>query len=191
MFVPQTHDGDKGWVFKLVCPGNAMSITHEHLLLQKNGQLNGNKGFKELCQTRHVYIAYSHENDFITLNRETGKLEETPKDHELGFSRISWPWEILESFLQNNNIHPHWTNVGWNIGLLNHSTGQWSGGVGMIQSDKIDILAVDVFDSFDSVTIANVSHYSPPIRQLKFHWFTRWPQELSPTWNLLYLFPEE
>ena len=159
--------------------------------MHKNGRVNVNKGFTELCQKRHVHIAYSAENDQIAINGKTGRIEESPSDHELGFSRISLPWEILKSFVENNNITPHWVGVGWNIGSLNRSTGKWSGGLGMIQNDKIDILSVDVFDSFDSTLIAKTGHYSPPIRHLKFHWFTRWPQVLSPTWNLLYLFPEE
>ena len=170
-----------------------MSISHEKLLMHKNWTVNRNNSFNDICGKRHVYIAYSAPNDFVTVNSVTGKLEEDPKDHEHGFTKISWNWEIYKSFLENNNIHPHWIDLGWMVGdaSYNHSTGKWAEGYGMLQSDQIDILAVDVFDSFDSIQVANLSHWSPPIRHMKFHWFTRWPQNVSPIWNLIYLFPEE
>ena len=31
VFVPLTHDGVKGWIFNLVCPGNSMSVSHKDI----------------------------------------------------------------------------------------------------------------------------------------------------------------
>ena len=53
VFVPLTHDGVKGWIFDLVCPGNAMSVTHEGLLLLKSATVNRNLGFDEVCNEEH------------------------------------------------------------------------------------------------------------------------------------------
>ena len=61
MFVPLTHNGVKGWIFNLVCPGNAMSVYHEGLLLLKSATVDGNLGFDEVCKEKHVIVAYNNE----------------------------------------------------------------------------------------------------------------------------------
>ena len=48
MFVPLTHEGAKGWIFYLVCPGNAMSVSLERLLLLKSATVNRNLAFDEV-----------------------------------------------------------------------------------------------------------------------------------------------
>ena len=58
MFVPLTHNGVKGWFFNLVCPGNAMSVSHERLLLLKNAAVNRNLSFDNVCVEKHVVVAY-------------------------------------------------------------------------------------------------------------------------------------
>ena len=61
MFAPFTHDGVKGWIFNLVCPGNAKSVLHERLLLLKNATVNTNLGFDDVCKEKHAYVAYNNE----------------------------------------------------------------------------------------------------------------------------------
>ena len=45
VFVPLSHDGEKGWISNLVCPGNTMSVSHKGLLLLKNATVNMNLSF--------------------------------------------------------------------------------------------------------------------------------------------------
>ena len=66
VFVPLTRDGVLGWVFKLVCPGYAMSISHERLLLLKNATVNRNLGFDEVCNERHIHV-YKYTHSFVWI----------------------------------------------------------------------------------------------------------------------------
>ena len=59
MFVPLNHDGKKGWIFNLVCPGNAISVSHERLLLLTSAAVNSNLSFDEVCKDKHVLVAYN------------------------------------------------------------------------------------------------------------------------------------
>ena len=76
MFVPLTHIGVKGWIFNLVCPGNAMSVYHEGLLLLKSATVNRNLGFGEVCNEKHVYVAYNNDLEFEVSNI-TGEMVTT------------------------------------------------------------------------------------------------------------------
>ena len=75
MFVPLTHNGDKGWFFNLVCPGNAMSVYHEGLLLLKNATVNRNLGFDDVCVEKKVYVGYNYEWPFFKIER--GEMVDT------------------------------------------------------------------------------------------------------------------
>ena len=44
----------------MVCPGNAMSVSHERLLLLKNSTVNRNLGFNDVCNEKHVIVAYNN-----------------------------------------------------------------------------------------------------------------------------------
>ena len=78
MFVPLTHDGVKGWIFNLVCPGNAMSVCHDRLLLLKNATVNWNLGFDDVCVEKHVSIAYNNEPNVFEISNITGIMVEYP-----------------------------------------------------------------------------------------------------------------
>ena len=67
MFVPLTNNGVKGWIFNLVCPGNALSVTHEGLLLLKSATVNRNLGFGEVCKEKHVLLAYNNQQDTFVV----------------------------------------------------------------------------------------------------------------------------
>ena len=60
-----TQDGVQGWVFKLVCPGNANSVAHERLLLLKNATVNRGLGFDAVCDEKTVVIAYTERHLWI------------------------------------------------------------------------------------------------------------------------------
>ena len=155
-------------------------------------------GFINLCQERHVYIAHSI-FDQILINETTGNLREAsrPKEkrdtiyHIRGYQTIAYQWEIQKAFLENNNIRPHWIDTGYNSTIYNATTGKWSGAIGLIQSDNIDLSVTPYIDSQNAHHLAATCHFTPGISLYTFHWITRWPQELSLTWNLLYLFPKE
>ena len=166
--------------------------------MHKNARVNRNLGFHDICKEKYVKIAYSERADFLFVNKTTGHLNEWPKINILRktlSSVLPYPWEILNAFLQNNNIHPDWIDVGEGAearSIFNVTgDGKWWGGNGMIQRDEVDFRASQFMDAYSSVVLADCGHYSPAIRNVKYHWFSRLPQELSPTWNLLYLFPEE
>ena len=61
VFVPLNREGAKGWIFNIVCPGNAMSVSHERLLLLKIAKVNRNLSFDEVCGEKHVLIAYRNQ----------------------------------------------------------------------------------------------------------------------------------
>ena len=55
-----THDGINGWIFSLVCPGNAMSVSHEGLLLLRSATVNRDSGFGDVCKEKQVDVAYNN-----------------------------------------------------------------------------------------------------------------------------------
>ena len=59
--MPLTHTGDNGWIFNLVCPGNAHRKSHENLLLLKNATVNRNLGFDDVCKEKYAFVAYSNQ----------------------------------------------------------------------------------------------------------------------------------
>ena len=185
MFVPLTHTGVKGWIFNFVCPGNAMSATHERLLLLKSATVNRNLGFGEVCKDKHVIIAYNNELEVFEVSNITGKMVRYPVRPYVRYHPIAHEWEIQEAFFKSYNITPHWINCNYTWGTLNYTTGQWSGAVGLIQRDVADY-AIRFFAG--TYGRSKQAVFSPGIQYLPFHWLTRYPLELSPTWNLLGLF---
>ena len=107
---PLTQDGVKGWVFKLVCPGYAMSISHDRLLLLKNATVNGNLDFVTVCKERHVFIGYWTQDQTLKVDRTTGKVMKYPPiKNVLSVQHvIAQEWEIQTMFFEQNNIKGHW-----------------------------------------------------------------------------------
>ena len=185
MFVPLTHDGVKGWIFNLVCPGSAVSESHEGLLMLKNATVNRNLGFEDVCEERHVIVAYNDEPWWFEVNNITGVLVEYPLENYMTYGNIAQEWEIQAAFFETNNIKPQWLNANYTWGTLNDTTDQWSGAVGMIQRNEADY-AICCFAG--TYTRSKVAAFSPGIEYSPYYWFTRYPLELPPTWNLLGLF---
>ena len=127
-----THDGVKGWVFKLVCPGNANSVAHERLLLLKNATVNRGLGFDAVCDEKEVVIAYTERHLWIDnywkgrdydynekqfgVNQTTGKMWDNKGRYEhphpsKGFHHpVSHEWEAQATFFEFYNITPKWIN---------------------------------------------------------------------------------
>ena len=78
VFVPLTHNGVKGWIFNLVCPGNAMSVSHKGLLLLKSATLNRNLGFGEVCKEKHVFVDYNNDLGLFEVSNITGEMVRYP-----------------------------------------------------------------------------------------------------------------
>ena len=173
-----------GWTFDLDCPGNAMSVSHGGLLLLKNATVNRNLGFDDVCNEKHVLVAYNNEPGWFEVSKITGEMVEYPVDPIMGYFKTADEWEIQKAFFESYEIKPIWFNAHYNWGRLNYTTGQWSGAVGMIQRDEADYALWGFSLTYGRSKVAAFSpkYYSPK------HWLTRYPLELPPTWNLLGLF---
>ena len=162
-----------------------MSVSHEGLLLMKSSTVNRNLGFDDVCREKHVLVAYNNQQFYFVVSDITGEMVKYPVYPVVRYGSIAGEWEIQAAFFKYNNITPHWINAYYNWGTLNYTTGQWSGAVGLIQRDEADY-AICCF----GVTYprSKVAAFSPGTKYVPFHWLTRYPQELSPIWNLFGLF---
>ena len=187
MFVHLNYTGAKGWIFNLVCPGNAMSVSHKKLLLLKSAKVNRNSSFDEVCGEKHVLIAYRNQWMRFYIGVITGKmLKYPPVRPYVDYSSIANKWEIEEAFFKSHNITPHWIKVGHRtLSLLNYTTGQWSGQVGLIQRDEADYAISNFAGTHPR---SKVAAFSPGLQFTPYYWYTRYPLELTPMWNLLGLF---
>ena len=185
MFVPLNYAGAKGWIFNLVCPGNAFRGSHERLLLLKSATVNGNLGFGEVCKEKHVYVAYNHEWWIFEVSNITGEMVRFPLYPVVDYDPLAEEWEVQAAFFNYNNITPHWINANYNWGILNYTTGQWSGAVGLIQRDEADYALCCFAGTHPR---SKVAAFSSGIHYLPQHWLTKYPLELTPMWNLFGLF---
>ena len=183
--VPLTHDGVKGWIFSLVCPGNAMSVAHKGLLLLTNATVNRNLGFDDVCREKQVYVAYNNEPNEFEVSNITGEMVKYPVEPFLRYWPVAKQWEIQAAFFKFNNITPHWINANYTWGTLNDTTGKWSGAVGLIQRDEADYA---IYGFSGTYPRSKVAAFSPGRVFNPYYWLTRYPLELPPTWNLLGLF---
>ena len=182
MFVPKTLEGENHFHYKFVCPGNAMSATHNRLFVRESRNMILNLNLDELCGETHAYVAYNNLAKQFEVSDVTGEMLKYNFTHETGGSKISWEWEIQEAFFESNNIKPHWFNSNFTWGRLNQSTGKWDGGVGMIQRDEVDYAIFDYAGTYGRSKVASIA---PGQDHKTHHWLTRYPKQLSPTWNLL------
>ena len=161
-----------------------MSLYHEGLLLLKCASVNRNLGFGEVCKEKHVYVAYNNDWSVFEVSNITMEMVRYPVKPVVGYYYIAQEWEIQAAFFKYNNITPHWINCNFTWGLLNYTTGQWSGAVGLIQRDEADYAIAGFAGTHPRSKVAAFTgiDYNPK------HWLTRYPRELTPMWNLLGLF---
>ena len=183
IFFHMSEEWEKIWSFKLVCPGNAGSVSHERVLLLKNATVNMN--FDDLCLEKQVYVAYNRVRWIFEVNNITGEMVKYVVEPIISHINVAHEWEMQAAFFEYNNIKPKWYNAYFNWGTLNKTSGQWSGAVGMIQRDEVDYA---IWGFAGTYARSKVAAFSPGIEYLPYHWLTRYPQKLSPTWNLLGLF---
>ena len=186
VFVPLTHDGMKGWIFDLVCPGNALSVSNEGLLLLKNATVNRNLGFDDVCREKHVLLAYNNYKPQFEVSNITGEMVEYPVSPIVEYSlNVVHEWEIHRAFFETCNIKPIWLNANQSWGWFDNVTNTWTGATGMIERDEADYAIWGFAFTYGR---SKVAAFSPSIDYLPFHWLTRYPQKLSPTLNLFGLF---
>ena len=160
-----------------------MNIYFERLLLLRNATVNRNLGFDDVCKEKHVFVAYNNDlSKFLIMN---GKMLEIPVRVYMLYGGVAWEWEVQAEFFASNNIKPVWLNGIFNWGRLNETTGQWDGTTGMIQRDEADYAMPGFAGTYARSKVAD---FSPGTYYAPFHWLTRYPLELPPTWNLLGLF---
>ena len=151
----------------------------------KNATVNSNLGFEDVCREKYVYVAYNNEPDAFEVSNITGQMVEYPVTPYVSSLNMAYEWELQKAFFENNNIKPTWFNNYYSWGTLNNITGQWSGATGMIQNDEADY-AIQGFSG--TYGRSKVAAFSQPTWFVPYHWLTRYPLELAPTWNLLGLF---
>ena len=122
------------------------------------------------------------------MNNVTGKMVEYNEQHEVTFNAVSFEWEIQAAFFKNNKIIPHWIDSNYTWGWFDNITNQWTGSVGKIERDEVDYAICCFGGTYGRIQVAA---FSPAIQYLPYHWLTRYPLELPPTWNLLGLFTKE
>ena len=98
---------------------------------------------------------------------------------------LAHEWEIQDAFFASYNIKPQWLNANYSWGWYDNVTDTWTGATGMIERDKADYAIWGFAFTYGRSTVAA---FSPGVKYLPLHWLTRYPQELSPTWNLFGLF---
>ena len=180
-----------------------MSVSHERLLLLKNAAANINLSFDNVCKEKQVYVAYINQPSFFEVSSYTGQYKDEmqiistkpfdvrkgemvkyPVRPDVKTKRLVWEWEAPAAFFAFYNIKPIWLNANTH-GTLNSTTGQWSGAVGMIQRDEVDH-GICCFSRTHERS--KVAAFSPATSFAPNYWLTKYPSELSPTWNLLGLF---
>ena len=163
-----------------------MSVSHEGLLLLKSAKVNRNLGFDDICVEKHVHVAYNNDPpDIFLVSNITGEMVKFPRNLIVTHNPVSYEWEIQEAFFKYNNITPHWINCNYTWGWIDNVTNKWTGAVGLIERDEADY-ALWGFGA--TYARSKVAEFSPGIEYAPYHWLTRYPQKLSPTWNLIGLF---
>ena len=140
-----------------------------------------------MCKEKHAIGAYFYHRNVFEVRKITGEMVKFPVKPYIGYWNVAWQWEIQEAFFETNNIKPIWINANYTYGILDFATGQWSGATGMIQRDEVDYA---IFGFAAGSLLNKVSDHFP-VDYLPQHWLTRYPLELTPTWNLLGLFTKE
>ena len=119
--------------FVMTCPGISHSSTFT-LHMRDSGEVDDGKVWEDLCRQKWVNIAYT-----IPLFDETGEMVKEPVDPINGVTHIPWDWEILESFIDNNDIVPVWIFSDFTSGVYDEESERWTGGVGKVSTSKLNI----------------------------------------------------
>ena len=162
-----------------------MSVSHEGLLLQKSATVNRDLIFDEVCKEKIAYAAYNNDPPQWKLSNITGEMVRYPVRGYVSTVNVAQEWEIQAAFLEYNDITPHWINCNYTWGWFDNVTNTWTGAVGVIERDEADYAIWGFGATYGR---SKVAEFSPGIEYAPYHWLTRYPQKLSPTWNLIGLF---
>ena len=162
-----------------------MSESYEGLLLLKNATVNRNLAFDDVCKEKHVIVAYNNDLGVFVVSNITGEMEEPPVRPYVSYWPIAWEWEIQAAFFASYNIKPQWLNANFSWGWYDNVTDTWTGATGMVATDKADYA---IWGFAYTKARSTVAAFSPGLEFMPLHYLTRYPQELSPTWNLVGLF---
>ena len=143
-----------------------------------------------VCTEKHIEIAYNNYPKHFAIDSTSGEMIRKKgflgQPHpSLGPEPVSREWEIQYKFFELNKIKPKWNHGGQDWGRFNYTSGKWSGMVGMIERDEVDYALCCFSGTYPR---SKVAAFSPGIYYAPSHWLTRYPEKLSPTWNLLGLF---
>ena len=130
-------------------------------------------GFDQVCKEKFVSICARIIPGRFDVEKDSGKVIKYPIKPFVGFNPVALEWEIQDVFFKVHNIKPTFytcTEVGsyWRIFY-----------------DRMEYALYGFGHSWAGSRLAS---YTPPTQYLKNYWLTRYPRELSPTWNLLGLF---
>ena len=142
-------------------------------------------GFGDVCNGKHVFVAFNYWWDGFGVNYYTGEMWGWSGLRYVSYTVLASEVEVQAAFFETNNIEPQWLNANWTWGTLNETTGLADGAVGMIHRDEADYA---IFGFAGTYARSKVAAFTPGIEYAPYHFLTRFPQELSPTWNLLGLF---
>ena len=138
-----------------------------------------------ICKEKFAHVAYNNEPDVIYVSNITGEMVKYPVENYVSFGNIARESEIQEEFFEHNNVKPIWLNANYTWGWLDNLTNQWTGACGMIERDEADYA---IYGFANTYARSKIAAFSPGVAYTPQHWLTRYPLELSPTWNLLGLF---
>ena len=89
--------------------------------------------FEDICDKPNHNATIAHINQPTWFEIKNNTIVDYKYPHAYGiYSKISYEYEILGSFLENNNINVQWINCNKTAGLLNFETGQWTGAIGKV-----------------------------------------------------------
>ena len=103
-----------------------------------------NKPFPKQNPKKYQYMTiafnrrwnYFYEN--IYLMKYWWSIKQSMLFNEWDYPFIANYWEILEIFFNTNRIIPSWRNNWGQASVLNETTGEWKGPVGMVSIDNFE-----------------------------------------------------
>ena len=100
-------------------------------LLMKNGKVN--RAVADVCKGGQVRIAWNEIPGWLDVDMENNKMVEFVYDGSQHTNHLTFPQEILSSFLISNQLSPTfmWTWQNW--GGFDYYRGKWSGAVGEVR----------------------------------------------------------
>ena len=114
--------------------------------MTKDGTEARNRKYQDVCpvtteaaepKKNEVRVAYNNEPGYFHVSNDTNTMKELPLWNALYESeqnpRVSYDWEMLRVFFDNNNLEPVWINTHFTWGWFDEETGSWTGGVGQVR----------------------------------------------------------